>query len=294
MNHERVASNFPYQSKFIDLNDTKMHYIEEGEGDPILFLHGIPTSCYIWRNIIPHLTALGRCIAPDLIGFGKSGKPNIDYHLSDHCRFIESFIEKLNLKNIILVVHGFGSIIGLDYAMRNPERFKGIVFYESYLRPVNTEDFSLPYAEQNYQIQNEDVYQTFMNGATFIDRILPLGMIRPLSDEELKYYREPFLEENTQKPLLQYLQELPRDNNETNQMIANYSEKLVKSSIPKLMLYSVPGFITTIATVMWAKENLQNLQINEVGEALHYGQESNPVLIGESISVWLQGLPEST
>lgn len=290
MNHERVASNFPYQSKFIELDNTKMHYIEEGEGDPILFLHGIPTSSYIWRNIIPHLTALGRCIAPDLIGFGKSGKPNIDYHLADHCHYIEKFIEKLNLKNIILVVHGYGSIIGLDYAMRHPDRFKGIVFYESYLRPVDTDDYSLPYAEQNYQIQNEDVYQTFMNGATFIDRILPLGMIRPLSDEELKYYREPFLEENTQKPLLQYLQELPRDNNKTNQVIAEYSQKLLQSKLPKLMLYSVPGFITTIATVMWAKENLQNLQINEVGEALHYGQESNPILMGESISVWLQGL----
>jgi haloalkane dehalogenase len=276
------------------VGDTKIHYIEEGEGDPILFIHGIPTSSYVWRNIIPHLKALGRCIAPDLIGFGKSSKPDIDYSLSDHCRYLAAFIEKLNLNKIILVVHGFGSIIGLNYAMKHPERFKGIVFYESYIRPQSKEDSSLPYEEQNYQLQTEEnVYHTFMNGAEFIDRILPLGMIRPLSDEELKYYREPFLSSHSQKPLLQYLTELPQDDNKTNQIIAAYSQQLMKSSLPKLMLYSVPGFITTIATVMWAKENLKNLQINEVGEALHYGQESNPTLIGESISVWIQSLEES-
>ncbi len=293
MNHERVASNFPYESHYIAVDDTQLHYIEEGKGDPILFIHGIPTSSYVWRNVIPHLKDLGRCIAPDLIGFGKSGKPDIDYTLKDHCHFIKAFIEKLNLKNIILIVHGFGSIVGLDFAMQHPELFKGIVFYESYIRPENKEDSALPYQEQKYQLQTEEnVYRTFMNGAEFIDRILPLGMIRPLSDEELKFYREPFLNNNTQKPLLQYLNELPQDDNKTNQVIAAYSEKLQHSSLPKLMLYSVPGFITTIATVMWAKENLWNLQINEVGEALHYGQESNPALIGESISVWIQGLEE--
>lgn len=293
MNGERISAEFPYASHYADVLGSRMHYIEKGEGDPILLLHGIPTSCYVWRNIIPHLSSLGRCIAPDLIGFGKSDKPNIEYSIVDHIKYIDKFIETLNLKNITLVLHGWGSIIGFDYAMRNAKNCKGIVFYEAYLRPSNGEDLSLPYQEQIYSlIEAGNVIDIVMNGAQFVDKTLPQAMTRNLTPSEMSRYREPFLQEGAGKPLLKYLQEIPQDHNLTNEIIANYSKHLKKSKLPKLMLYSIPGFITSIATVMWAKEHLPNLEIDEAGEALHYAQESNPVMMGETISIWLQGIEQ--
>lgn len=290
--YEHISSDFPYQSHYIDIDGLKIHYVEQGEGDPILLLHGIPTSCYLWRNVIPHLATLGRCIAPDLIGFGKSDKPDIEYTIEEHIKFIEKFIEKLNLKRIMFILHDWGSIIGFDYAMRHEENCKGLVFYEAYIRPIHRDDLALTSQEQIYELRHkihadDDI---LINGNHFVDAVLPQGMIRELSEKEMSHYREPFLLKGTGKPLYQYLHELPHDNNITNKIIANYSEKLKKSKLPKLLLYSIPGFITTIATIVWAKENLPNLEIDEVGEGLHYAQETNPVLMGEITSVWLQGI----
>jgi len=294
MTKPNISPDFPYQSHYVNVLGSQMHYIKEGEGDPILFLHEIPASSYVWRNIIPHLATLGSCIAPDLIGFGKSGKPdNIKYSITDHIHYIDQLIDTLHLKNILLVMHGWGSIIGFDYAMKNPDKCKGLVFYESYLRPMTHEDLSLPYQEQilSWQVEN-NVTDLIINGTHFIDKVLPQSIMRSLTATELNYYRDPFKMEGSSKPLIQYLNELPNGSNENiaNKIITEYSEKLTHSDLPKLMLYSVPGFITTISTIMWAKQNLPNLEMVEVGEELHYAQESNPILMGETISIWLQGI----
>lgn len=294
--NNRISDKFPYPSKFVDVYESKIHYVEVGDGDPILLLHGIPTSNYLWRNIIPHLSPLGRCIAPDLIGFGKSGKPNIKYSLQDHIKYIEKFIELLELENITFVMHGWGSVIGFDIAMRSEWNCKGLAFYEAFLRSLDTEidnEIALPFQEQLLELQEES-QDLVANGITYIDKIIPQSIMRKLSDEEMQYYRAPFQTEGSQKPILQYLKDLPSNDgkNEINNLIANYTKKLTQSKLPKLMLYSIPGFITTIATVMWAKEHLPNLEIVDVGEELHLAQESNPTLIGESISVWIQTIEQ--
>ncbi len=283
-----ISADFPYKSHYVDLDGSKMHYIKEGEGDPILLLHGVPGSSYVWRNIIPHLAALGCCIAPDLIGFGKSGKPDIAYTIADHIHYIDRFIETLNLDHMTIVMHGWGSIIGLDYAMRHENKCKGLVFYESYLRPLHYDDMSLPYQEQILSWQEQEN----MNATHFVEKVLSQSAMRQLSEKELNYYREPFVSKGSEKPLLQYLNELPTNENANtvSQIIANYSNKLAQSSLPKLMLYSVPGFITTMATAVWAKNHLSHLEVVEVGEEMHYAQESNPTLMGEAISIWLQGI----
>lgn len=296
MTPEKISADFPYTSNYLEVYGSKMHYIEQGSGDPILFLHGMPTSSYLWRNIIPHLATLGRCIAPDLIGMGKSDKPDIAYSITDHIKYIEQLIETLHLKNITFIMHGWGSIIGFDYAMRHENNCKGLVFYESYLRPFTDNDVSLPLQEQLYSLTaQEDMYDLVVNGSYFVDKVLPQAMMRSLSQEEISHYREPFLKEQSGKALFQYLQELPtgKNNNQVEKIIAEYSKKLTTSTLPKLMLYSVPGFVTTIATAMWAKENLPNLEIVDVGEELHYAQESNPFLMGEAISIWMQGVEQA-
>lgn len=295
MMNERISETLSYPSKYVEVYGSKMHFVEAGKGDPILFLHGIPTSCYVWRNIIPHLDSLGRCIAPDLIGMGQSDKPDIEYTVFDHIKYIDKFIETLGLKNITLIMHGWGSVIGFDYAVRQEKNCKGLVFYEAFLRSVNGEDISLPFQEQLLMLKDqENVYDLVMDGASFVDKIIPQNVMRQLTDEEMNNYRRPFMQEGTGKPLIQYLHELPRGDGKgkVDKLIADYSKKLTHSKLPKLMLYSVPGFITTIATVMWAKDNLPNLEIVDIGEELHLAQETNPQLIGETISVWLQGVEQ--
>lgn len=295
MANERISERLSYPSQFVEVYESKMHYIEAGEGNPILFLHGIPTSCYLWRNIIPHLSSLGRCIAPDLIGFGKSDKPDIEYTVFDHIKYIDKFIETLNLKHITLILHGWGSVIGFDYATRNENNCVGIVFYEAFLRSVNGHDVALPFQEQIHELQSEEnIADIITNGASFVDKVIPQHVMRQLSDEEMNNYRQPFVQEGTGKPILQYLKDLPKGDHKSkvDDLIANYSKKLTKSSLPKLMLYSVPGFVTTIATAMWAKEHLPHLEIAEIGEELHLAQESYPQLMGETISVWLQGVEQ--
>lgn len=286
--------NLPsYTAHDIEVLGSNMHYLEQGSGDPILFLHGVPTSSYLWRNVIPHLAPLGRCIALDLIGMGKSDKPDIEYSILDHIKYVNAFIEKLNLKRITLVMHGWGSIIGCHYAMEHEKNCRGLVFYESYLRPLNSEDISLPYQEQILSLQEHDL----MSQSTyFVDTVLPQTMIRPLSQEELTHYREPYLQKTSAKPLQTYLKELPRGegNGKVDQLIAEYSKKLMQSHLPKLLLYSIPGFITTVATLMWAKKHLPNLELIEIGEELHYAQESNPNLMGEMISAWLQAIEQQS
>ena len=127
MDNAKMTQQTICASQQINIDGSNMYYLEAGTGDTILFLHGIPTSSYIWRNIIPYLAPLGHCLAPDLMGFGRSDKPDIDYSVQDHIHYIEKFIDALALKNITLVMHGWGSVIGFDYAMRHESQCKGLV-----------------------------------------------------------------------------------------------------------------------------------------------------------------------
>lgn len=288
MTKTAISTEFPYDSHYVDIDGAKMHYIKQGEGSPILFLHGVPTSSYVWRNVIPHLASLGCCIAPDLLGFGKSAKPDIEYSIADHIHAIEKFINTLQLDHLTIVMHGWGSIMGFDYAMRHEKKCKGLVFYESYLQAEDHPEIPLPYQEQIMLWQQNTNY-LLQNGVEFVNNVLAQSTMRPLSEKEMNYYREPFVPKGSGKALLRYLADIS-EKGDLHKVITAYSQKLKKSNLPKLMLYSVPGFLTTMTAAMWAKKNLPNLEVVDVGEELHYIQESNPALMGEAISIWLQGL----
>lgn len=292
--HHSALSTLP--SRYVEVHQSQMHYIESGSGFPILFLHGIPASGSVWRHIIPYLSTLGRCIAPDLIGYGLSDKPDIQYTLDDHCHYINGFIRALNLTHLVIVMHGFGSLPGLHYALANEKNCRGLIFYEAFIRPMTGDDVSLPYQEQTMRLQKKILHvNSVQSGQQLIDEAVSQAMLASPAKELLDLYHQPFSSVNAIKPFNQYLNEASsgKGNNGINEKLQSMSSMLTLSTIPKLLLYSVPGFITTMNTIIWAKSNLKNLEIIDTGEEFHYGMETSPELIGEAMSVWLQGIEQS-
>ncbi len=200
------------------------------------------------RNIIRHLTNNARCIAPDLIGMGKSDKPDIEYRFFDHVEYIEGFIDKMNVKDITLVVHDWGSGLGFHYAMRNEDKIRGIAFMESILAPMESWDM-LP--EQHRKIfqafRTPDVgWDLIVNQNFFVEEILgKLGTVRRLSEDEMAYYREPFRKPEYRKPVWRWPNELPIEGKpeDVTKAVREYNQKLQISNTPKLLIYGEPGIL---------------------------------------------------
>jgi len=287
-----ISADFPFTSHYVDVNGSKIHYVDEGSGDPILFLHGQPTSSYLWRNIIPYAAKVGRAISMDLIGFGKSDKPDIEYRFFDHVRYVEGFIEALGLKNITLVIHDWGSALGFHYAMRNEDNIKGIAFMEALLSTWRYEDMS----EQNVQffemVRGENSRELLVDQNFFIEKVIPMAVVRDLSDEGMDDYREPFVDPASREPVWRWPQEVPIDGEpaDVHAAVTEYAAKLEASDVPKLLLYAQPGMITLEPVVEWAKANLKNLTAVDIGPGAHYIQEDNPHAIGSELVKWYGSL----
>lgn len=292
MPHEKYAATKSTVSQFVTVNNSQMHYLEQGEGDPILFIHGMPTSSFLWRNIIPQVASCGRCIAPDLIGMGRSDKPDIEYRVFDHIKYLEGFIEELNLKNITLVLHGWGSVVGFDYASRHPGNIKAIAFFESHVRPITDWNLlSLPVQQFASLLKRPGAsYRAIVQQNYLIKKLLPSGVVRELSIDEQQEYESPFPDAESRKPLWQYVMDFPLGNgpDDVVKLITDYSEWLQHSSMPKLMLYAVPGFITTMETVQWAMKHVDNLSVVCLEDVMHFAQESTPDLFSKELTSWLQ------
>ncbi len=292
--NKTISAEFDYPDQSVDVLGSQLHYVETGEGAPILFLHGIPTWSYMWRNVMPVLHEAGRCIAVDLIGMGRSDKPDIDYTVFDHIDYITEFIDTLGLSDITLVMHGWGSVIGFAYAMSHPEKIKGLAFLEAHIRAPSSHDMlSLPVQELATLLQTDDGgYAAIMEDNYYVNEILPRGILRTLTDAEMAAYQQPFKDVKSRKLIWQYLQDLPKGDQKTavSELIQKYSEFLQQSKLPKLMLFAVPGFITTMDTVVWAKQHLPELSLVDIEDALHYATESNPERIGIEIKHWYSSL----
>lgn len=288
-----ISEEFPFESRYVEINGSNIHYIDEGEGDPILFLHGNPTSSYLWRNIIPYLKPVGRCIAPDLIGMGRSDKPKLKYTFFDHYKYFKEFIDKLGLKNITLVIHDWGSGLGFHYAMNNEDNIKGIAFMEALVKPFKWKEikfaqriifrlFRIPFI--GWKILS------FLN--FFVKILLPNMVVRKLTKKELKKYSEPFKTLKSRKPVRMWPKEVPFNGKPeaTYKMMNSYSKKLQESDLPKILFYADPGAIIDENRLKWCKYNLKNLTTVYIGPGLHYIQEDNPHLIGEKILEWYRKL----
>ncbi len=291
--NSNISSEFPFESKYIDILGHNMHYIEEGNGDPILFLHGNPTSSYLWRNIIPHVSALGRAIAPDLIGMGKSEKIDSDYRFFDHYEYVQAFIEKMDLKNITLVIHDWGSGLGFHYAHTHPENIKGIAFMEAIIAPMRWEQFPGGF-KIGFKLMRTPYIGWFMINVmnVFLKQIMPQAIVRKLTIEEKKFYEAAFPTIHTRKPIRQWPREIPIEGKPTDvyEAVKAYNQWLKESSIPKLLFYAKPGGLISKDLAERLTQSIPNMQSVFIGEGLHYLQEDHPHKIGEALAQWYQNL----
>lgn len=285
-----ISAAFPFEPHFADVHGSRLHYVDEGEGDPVLFLHGNPTSSYLWRNVIPHVTPHGRCIALDLIGFGRSDKPEIGYRLVDHVRYVEGFIEALDLRNITLVLHDWGSALGLHYAMRHESNVRGLALMEAILGPVRWNEVPARYRLGFRLLRAPGAgWLVVVALNAFVTTLLPKAIVRTLTDEEKRRYREPFPTLASRKPIRVWPREIPFDGkpSDVHALVESYSRALPASPLPKILFHATPGGIIRERELRRARESLPNLTTIDIGPGIHFLQEDNPHLIGTELARWL-------
>jgi haloalkane dehalogenase len=275
-----------------------MAYVEVGEGDPIVLLHGNPTSSYLWRNVLPHLQPLGRCIAPDLIGMGASDKlPNSgrgSYRFVEHRRYLDALLEALNVRErVTFVVHDWGSALGFDWANRHPEAVKGIAYMEAIVRPQAWDHWDkLNMRPALKALRSEAGEDMVLRDNFFIEQILPNAILRKLSDEEMAEYRRPFNEPGEgRRPTLTWPREIPIDGEPADvaAVAAAYADWLATSDVPKLFLKAEPGLLVAGGTNLEFARGLRT-QIEVTVAGLHFVQEDSPHEIGRAIAGWMGGL----
>ncbi len=294
---QRPSTDFPYKYKFVEINGANIAYIDEGEGDPILFIHGAPEQVYIWRNVIPYLKPYGRIIAFDHIGHGLSDKPDVKYEFPDYVKYTDAFIKKLNLKNITLVVHDWGSVIGMDYAARNPKNVRGVAMMEALMAPfypiTNVKEAlkrkGKAGAVHHYQLYKSPAAQDLaINQNMFIEQVMQLHTHRELTQREMETYRDPFRKPEWRKPLFMWAREvgIEGDVPHTDKAMERYNKWLGEKTIPTMEVYGYPGEVTEEWDVQWRVQRWKNHETAFIGTALHFVQEDQPEQVGRAIADW--------
>jgi haloalkane dehalogenase len=269
-----------------------MYYEEQGDGNPVVLLHGNPTSSYLWRNVIPELTGQARCLAPDLIGMGRSGKPGIAYLFAEHARYLDAWFEALELDDVTLVGHDWGGALGFDWASRHPGQVRAIVFMETIVRPLTWADWPA-WAREMFQAFRRpgEGEELILDRNLFVEQVLPNAMLGTLSSDELDTYRAPFTERAYRLPTLAWPREIPVDGEpaDVTRRVQAYDIWLESSTeVPKLLLTFDPGAIMTPPTITWCQDHIAALDVEYVGPGLHFVQEDNGPSIGIAIATWRQ------
>jgi haloalkane dehalogenase len=284
-----ISSVDAYERRQRPILDSSMSWIEVGGGDPIVFLHGNPTSSYLWRNVIPHLEGRGRCLAPDLIGMGRSGKTvHGRYRLTDHVRYLDAWLAALDLRRVTLVVHDWGSALGFHWARRHAERMKAVVYMEAIVRPVTWAEW--PEAARTiFQALRSPAGEAMVLAKNvFVERILPASVLRRLTDAEMEQYRAPFREPGEgRRPTLTWPREIPIEGEpaDVTALVQDYASWLSGSPLPKLFVNGDPGSILVGAPREFCRSWPNQQEVTVKGS--HFLQEDSPVEIGQAIARFL-------
>lgn len=285
-----------FVSREVRVAGTSMRFLESGREQPVVFLHGNPTSSYLWRNVLPYLTGSGRrLIAVDLIGMGGSGKPDIDYRLDQHIDYIAAFIDELSLTDITFVAHDWGVAIALEYLRRHPVRVRAVAFMEGHVRPIaGWADFDPGGREIFQRLRTPGVGERMaLEENFFIEALLPSGMSRTLTPRELDVYRRPYPDPTSRRPLLQWAQEIPIAGQPADvvQLLDLAWAHLARSHIRKLLVHGRPGAVINSQVVTWCRQTQPGLIVADVGDASHFIPEDRPREVAEVLSRWLDDRP---
>jgi len=277
----------------VDVDGLSMAYVEEGAGDPVVFLHGNPTSSYLWRNVIPHVAPLGRCIAPDLVGMGDSDRlPDSGpgrYRFVDHRRYLDGLLEALEVRhNVTFVVHDWGSALGFDWANRHRDAVTGLAYMEAIVRPVTWAEWPDAARGIFQGFRSEAGESMVLDRNIFVEAVLPRSVLRTLTDDEMAEYRRPFLEPGEgRRPTLTWPREIPIDGEpaDVTEIVTSYGEWLSTSPVPKLFVNAEPGAILTGALREVCRAWPNQTEVTVRGS--HFVQEDSPGEIGRAIADWL-------
>jgi haloalkane dehalogenase len=276
----------PHPRKRVKVLDTEIAYVETGVGDPVVFLHGNPTSSYLWRNIIPHVAGLGRCLAPDLVGMGESGASSSGYRLADHVRYLDAWFDALGLhRNLVLVVHDWGSALGFHRARRYPAHVRGLVYMEAIVRPVTWQEWPEAARKIFQAMRSTAGEEMVLQKNVFVDRILPASVIRGLTSEEMDLYRARYREPGeTRRPTLTWPREIPLDGEPADvaRLVQTYADWLAASSMPKLFVNAEPGSILIGPQRDFCRAWPNQQEVTVRGN--HFIQEDSPDEIGRAIA----------
>lgn len=270
---------------------TEIHHTESGSGDPVVFLHGNPTSSYLWRNVIPHVSDLGRCLAPDLVGMGRSG-PAPAYRFADHARHLDAWFDAMGLTaDVTLVLHDWGSALGFHWAARNPGRVKAIAYMEAIVQPRLWTDFPPGREELFRAMRSEQGEKLVLEENFFVETVLPRSVVRVLTEEEMDAYRAPFRTPESRLPTLAFARELPIDGEpkDVAEIVEAYGRWLAATPVPKLFVAAEPGALLVGRAAEFARTFPNQREVTVKG--VHYLQEDSPDEIGEALRSFLLDLP---
>ena len=284
------------EKQFATVDGKRMAYVDVGAGDPIVFLHGNPTSSYLWRNIIPHVTDLGRCIAPDLIGMGDSQQLDDpgpgSYRFVEHRHYLDGLLDQLALgDNVTLVIHDWGSGLGFDWANRHRDRVKAIAYMEAIVMPITWSDWPEQARSIFQAMRSPAGEEIVLEKNVFVERILPASIIRKLSEEEMAEYRRPFLEAGeARRPTLTWPRQIPIEGEpqDVHDIVVAYGDWLATADVPKLFINAEPGTILTGPQRQFCRTWPNQTEVTVPG--IHFIQEDSAAEIGQALHSWLTGL----
>ena len=291
-----MSANTNYQKKRIEVNGLEMAYIETGEGDPVVFLHGNPTSSYLWRNVMPLVEGRGRLIAPDLIGMGDSAKlpdsgPD-SYRFVDHREYLDGLLEKLGVtERITFVLHDWGSALGFDWANRNRKAVRGIAYMEALVAPATWAGFPEGPKGLFQALRSPKGDEMVLEKNFFVERMLPGAIMRELSTEEMDEYRRPFSEPGeARRPTLTWPRQIPIDGEpaDVTAVVRDYGSWLRSSEVPKLYVNVEPGILNPPPVRGLCRSWPNQTEVTVKG--LHFVQEDSPEAIGNAVADWIDGL----
>jgi haloalkane dehalogenase len=276
----------------LEVLDSFMAHREAGNPQAMvaLFLHGNPTSSYIWRNIIPLVAPIAHCIAPDLIGFGQSGKPAIDYRFGDHVRYLDAFLANAGISSAFVIAHDWGTALAFHLAARRPEFIRGLAFME-FIRPMPSwADFHPDAVETFQKFRTPGVgEEMILEGNAFVEGVFPSATVRKLTEEEMSVYRAPFPTPESRRPTWRFPNELPiaGEPADVYSTLERAHRALAQSSYPKLLFAGNPGALISPAFAENFAKGLKNCRLVQLRTGIHYLQEDHPDVIGANIEEWL-------